>query len=158
MTFRGSIDPVDRVLGALPYLLPFSFVVLRTGALLRFPFLLGLLGPILPLMQLLAGGGLISFAIFIALFLGVVRNHRVPHFIRFNTIQAILTDIAGLLFILVVQLFASLGLGLLVQTLLTTLFLAVVAIAGFAWFQCARGHYADEVPILSDAAYTQVRD
>ncbi len=157
MTFRGTIEPLDRFLGALPYLLPLSFVFGYGEPVFRlFPFLLTLFGPILPIMGVLARGGFILFIVLIFL---VVRNNRVPHFIRFNTIQAILMQIAAFLVGLVIQLFAMVGVSIpfFTQTIFTTLFLAVLSITVFAWVQSARGHYPDELPALSDAAYAQVR-
>lgn len=157
MTFRGSIEPLDRFLGALPYLLPLSFVFGYGVPVFRlFPFLFDLFRPILPIMQLIANGGFILFIVLIFL---VVRNNRVPHFIRFNTIQAILMEIAVFLITLVLRLFSLVGINIpfFSQTIFTTLFLAVLAITVFAWVQNARGHYPDEIPTLSDAAYAQVR-
>ncbi len=157
MTFRGSIEPLHRFLGALPYLIPLSFVFSYGGPVFRlFPFLLDLFRPILPIMGIVANLG---FILFIALIFLVVRNNRVPHFIRFNTIQAILVEIGVFLVTLVLRLFSMVGVNIpfFTQTIYTTLFLAVFAITVFAWVQSARGHYADEIPTLSDAAYAQVR-
>lgn len=157
MTFRGSIEPLNRLLGSLPYLLPLSFVFAFGAPVFRlFPFLFQVFRPLLPLIQLLAGGGFILFILLIFL---VVRNNRVPHFIRFNTIQAILMEIAVFLVTLVIRLFGMVGFNLafFTQTIYTTLFLAVLAVTVFAWVQNARGHYPDEIPTLSDAAYAQVR-
>ncbi|NJL97584.1 MAG: hypothetical protein HC818_01750 [Synechococcaceae cyanobacterium RM1_1_27] len=160
MTMRGSVDPIDRLWGSLPYLLPLvSILPLGLPLFTAVPPLLILFRPLLPLYGLLTGfGGFGSLICFMLLFFLVVRNDKLAHFIRFNGMQALLVSIAQFLVQVVLQLVGVLGLnlGLLTQTIGTTLFLGTVVIAIYAWVQNARGHYA-EIPVISEAAYTQVR-
>ncbi len=160
MTMRGSIDPLDRVWGSLPYLLPLvSVLPLGLPLFNTVPPLLVLFRPLFPLYSLLTGfAGFGNLIIFMALFFGVVRNQRVAHFVRFNTMQALLVSIGQFLVQVVLRLLGTVGLdlGLISQTIGTTLFLGTLVIAVFAWIQNARGHYG-EVPVLSEAAYAQVR-
>lgn len=160
MTFRGNIEPVDRLWGSLPYLLPLVSVLPLGIPLFRtVPFLALLFQPLVPLYGLLTGfGGFGSLIAFMLLFFFVVRNRRLAHFVRFNGMQALLMSIAQFLVQAALSLLGVVGinLGLLNQTLGTTVFLATVVIAVFAWVQNARGQYA-EVPALSEAAYAQVQ-
>ncbi len=156
MAWRGTIEPLDRIWGSLPYLLPLAAVVRFGEPVFRaFPPLLFFFGPLFPLLNIAAAGG---FIIFILLFFLVVNNPRIKHFIRFNTMQAIMTEIAVILVVLVFQLLSALGLGFgaLGQVIFSTLFLGVTAITIYAWVQNARGHYP-EIPTLSDAAYSRIR-
>ena len=97
MTWRGSTDVKDRIFGALVYLMPLYSGMRFGGDLLnQFPIveqLLGLLLTPILLIYSLIPGGLGGFLLFFILFLAVVRNERIPHFIRFNTMQAILVGI-----------------------------------------------------------------
>ncbi len=156
MTWRGNIEPLDRLLGSLPYLLPLSAVFGFGGPVFAlFPPLFLLFQPFLPLLRILGQGG---FLVFILLFFLVVRNPRIKHFIRFNTMQAILLDLAVILVVLLLQLVGMIGLGLgaLVGVITLTLFLGITGSTFYAWFENARGHYA-ELPSISDTAYSQVR-
>lgn len=84
----------QRLLALLAYLLPWSEGVPFGRSLYgMFPALQWLSLPVIPvvmLQQLVPFGG---FLLFLLLFLAVVRNPKVPYFIRFNVLQAILLDI-----------------------------------------------------------------
>jgi uncharacterized membrane protein len=95
--------------------------------------------------------------IFFALILLVVRNPNISHFIRFNTMQAILLDIILVVFSLVLSLFdPSIFGNLIVSTLNNVLFLGMLAAVGFSLVQTFRGLYA-EIPTISQAVHMQVR-
>lgn len=162
MSWRGSNATVqERIFASLPYLLPLIdglITSVRFGmSLFRlFPPLQLLFIPLTPLVTLYS----IPFAsliIFFALFLLVVRNESISHFIRFNTMQAIMVDIALFLFqlILMVASRAS-GLDFLVTVFANFVFIAVVAIFVYSVVQSLRGRYA-EIPTLSEAVHMQVR-
>lgn len=159
MTWRQSTTPGQRILACLPYLLPLLEVTARfSGPLLsQFPFLQVFFIPILPLLQIYRGIPFAPLIAFVLLIFLVVRNTNIAHFIRFNTMQAILLDIALFLSSLLVQfLIAPIGNQLLMETLANTIFLGVVAAVVFSVVQSLRGLYA-EIPTISDAAYLQVR-
>lgn len=164
MTWRGSATVSDRIFASLAYLLPLVEVV---GLLLRvgiqntifgeFPALRIVLVPLLPLVQIYFGIPFIGLIIFFVLFLLVVRNERVSHFIRFNTMQAILIDIVLFLCSILLQILGPVpGTTFAIATLANTIFLGVVVAAVYAVVQSLLGRYA-EIPAISDAVHMQVR-
>lgn len=159
MTWRGSTDFKDRIFACLPYLLPL-FYSLQFGEhlLAQFPILTIILSPILrPVDWIYGSFPFAGIIIFFLLFLLVVRNERVPHFIRFNTMQAILLDIALLLVSLVFSVVLEpLGDNLLTETLDNVVFLATLVACGYSVVQSLMGRYA-EIPTISEAVYAQVR-
>lgn len=164
MSWRGSTSPSDRIFACLVYLIPLLDVIrlvyipIGSGSFLS-PILNIIVVPLFPLMQLYFGlGGFMSLIIFFALYLLVVRNESVAHFIRFNAMQAILFGIVLTLFDVLWQyalrlLFRD---DLLVQTIFNTVFIGTLAAIGYSIVQSVLGRYA-EIPTISDAAYTQVR-
>lgn len=157
MNWRGSTTVSDRFLAALPYLLPLTIAYVRFSGpfLSQFPLLSVFFQPLLPLAPFLSFPfGLI---IFFALILLVVRNPNISHFIRFNTMQAILIDIALIICGLLLGLlgFAA-PVGLIMETLYNVLFLGAVAAVVYSVAQTAMGRYA-EIPTISDAVHMQVR-
>ncbi|MGB5963154.1 MAG: Tic20 family protein [Coleofasciculaceae cyanobacterium] len=157
MTFRGSTTVQDRIFASLPYLLPLMDVLPFGNFLLRqFPAL-GLI--YLPLAPLLAvySQPFVSLVVFFVLFLAVVRNEKIAHFVRFNVMQAILIGIVlsllGLAFSILLRV---LGAGLLVETLFNIIFLGTLAASFYGIVQSALGRYA-EIPGISEASYLQVR-
>jgi hypothetical protein len=158
MAWRGSTTIQERIFASLPYLLPLiSSLAFAASFFKEFPavaqVLIPLLAPILLIYGIIPFPSLI---IFFALFFFVVRNERVAHFIRYNTMQALLVDILLVLAGLILPFFSQGGLNLISNTLSTTVFLGVVAIVGFSIVQSLRGRYA-EIPTLSEAVYMQVR-
>ena len=159
MTWRGSTDTKDRIFAALVYLLPlYSAFALGDSIFQQIPFLGAALVIVLtPLAFLYSSlGSFGSLIIFFVLFLAVVRNPRISHFIRFNTMQAILIDILVSLLGLVLKFFAQgLGANLALETLYNVVFLGAFAACVYSIIQSVIGKYAD-IPTISEAAYSQV--
>jgi uncharacterized membrane protein len=87
----------------------------------------------------------------------VVRNEKINHFIRFNTMQAILLDIVIFLCSVLLRILTSIpGSGFAMETLANTIFLGILAAVGYSVFQSLMGKYA-EIPTISDAVHMQVR-
>lgn len=156
MTWRGSTTVSDRIFASLPYLLPLVDGLMFGRFLFQqFPVLQVLFIPLAPLMQIYSLP-FASLVIFFALYLGVVRNENISHFIRFNAMQAILLDIVLMLCGLVLPILAKVQIAFIAETLYNMVFLGVVAAFVYAVVQSALGRYA-EIPPLSDAVYMQVR-
>ena len=158
MTWRGSTDTKDRIFAALVYLLPlYSAFAFGIFIFQQIPFLGAALAIVLtPLAFLYSSlGSFGSLIIFFVLFFAVVRNPRISHFIRFNTMQAILIDILVSLLRLVLDFVARGGANLVVETLFNVVFLGAFAACVYSIIQSVIGKYAD-IPTISEAAYSQV--
>jgi uncharacterized membrane protein len=187
MTWRGVISPLERLYACIPYILPmagasvYGYFLYEQFPPIKVPFI-----PFLHISLFLKRGILpgplgelsVHFFVWFGLFLFVVRNQRLKHFIRFNTAQAILIDVALELFSRILELFSltilpsastllfDFGqvlngnnksfLELFFGSIFTTVFLAATAISIYLVFQSIRGKYA-EFPIISDAAYNITR-
>ncbi|MEH2026713.1 Tic20 family protein [Nostoc sp.] len=158
MSWRGSTTVSDRIFASLPYLLPLIEVFVFGRYLLsEFPALQLLFLPLLPLLKIYYGVRYAGMIIFFALFLLVVRNEKISHFIRFNTMQAILLDIIIFLFGILTDVVGLVPAGgFAIQTLSTTIFIGIVGAVAYSVIQSVSGRYA-EIPAISDAVYMQVR-
>ncbi len=175
MTWRGTTSTQDRIFGALVYLMPI-LDVLGFGLFLAslFPPLLLLfvaLSPLLTVYNFNVGGfPIVQMGLFFGLFLLVVNNRDVAHFLRFHTLQAILISILAFLIRLVLDIL-NISSGLSDPFLRNTtpdlmtwitggiesaIFIAVLAAGIFAIVQSLRGQYAD-LPVISEAAHNQLR-
>ncbi|MGE5659402.1 MAG: Tic20 family protein [Actinomycetota bacterium] len=158
MTWRGSTTVPDRIFACLPYLLPL-IDALAFGRFLfeQFPAFRLLFIPLVPLLQIYQGVPFAGLIIFFALYLAVVRNENISHFIRFNAMQAILLDIILILCSMVVPLLANgLAIRFVAETIFNVVFLGSLAAFIYAVAQSLLGRYA-EIPPISDAVYMQVR-
>jgi uncharacterized membrane protein len=159
MTWRSSTTPADRVFACLPYLLPLlDSLEFSQPFFSQFPALLPILLPLQPLLAIYRGVPFVGLIVFFALFLLVVRNENISHFIRFNTMQAILLDIVLILCSIIVRLVLQqvLGGGLFLETIFNVIFLGALVAVIYSVIQSALGRYA-EIPTLSQAVYMQVR-
>ena len=151
----------QRVIAPLVYLLPWSdaipFGLGMDGVFNQVPLLRLLIVPAVPFIQLNRGVPFGGLLLFFVLFLAVVRNPKVPYFLRFNTLQALMTDIVLIVlsfgFSILLQPRAS-G-SLLIGTLSSTIVIAVLAIMVFALVECLRGREPD-LPGISQAARMQL--
>ena len=150
----------QRVVAPLVYLLPWSDAIPFGGPLFQqYPWMQWFTLPVLPLalLERSVPFGLGGLLLFFVLFLAVVRNPNVPYFLRFNTLQALLTDIVimvlGFAFGILLRPIA--GGSLLVSTLSSTVVVAVLAILLFALVECWRGREPD-LPGISQAVRMQL--
>ena len=90
-------------------------------------------------------GGLLFFLI---LFAGVVRNPKVPYFIRYNACQALLLDIALIIITYLLRIFPLMELGLIT-------FVFTLCIFIYAVFQCVYG-VEPEIPFISKSVRMQI--
>jgi hypothetical protein len=158
MVWRGSTDFKDRIFAALVYLIPLYYALPFGESLFsQFPMLELIKIPLIPIGIVYNAIPFAGLIIFFVLFLAVVRNERISHFIRFNTLQAILLDIILFLFGFLVQILGqALGANFLVETLSNVIFLGTLAACFYSFVQSLLGKYA-EIPTISDAVYSQVR-
>ena len=147
----------QRILGIIIYFLPWSDAIpFGTNLFQQLPYLKWLIIPAWPFLiieNVIPFGGLLMFLL---LFLAVVRNPKVPYFIRFNTLQALLTDITivilGYAFQILVRPF---GVNLMTRTLSNTVMVGILAIVIFAIIECFQGKEPD-LPGISGAVRSQL--
>lgn len=159
MTWRGATTTSDRIFASLPYLITLMYGLEFGRSVLEVVPVLGqILYPLIAPLAIIYAIPFASIIIFFALFLLVVRNEKISHFIRFNTMQALLISIALFLCQLVIGVLTNLGesVALIVLVLNNAIFLAVLAAFVYSVVQSFRGQYA-EIPTISEAVYMQVR-
>ena len=95
-------------------------------------------------------GGFSSLVIFFALFAGVVRNPKVPYFVRFNACQALLLNISLIVISYILRIFS-----LPLPSLMTFIFIAFFSIFIFSVVQCIYG-IEPEIPLISKSVRMQI--
>jgi Chloroplast import apparatus Tic20-like len=171
MTAQGESTVLDRIYACLPYTLPMvQSLGFGMAFFTLFPALTILLLPLMPFLQAYGWISMIfqgygSLIIFMALFFLIVRNPSIKSFIRFNTAQALIIGIAASIVSILLDLLgmpmsslgtAGGGVGFIMQSLFGTIFLGVMAASIYSIAMSLMGKYA-EIPVISEAAYSQVR-
>ena len=95
-------------------------------------------------------GGFSGLLIFFVLFAGVVRNPKVPYFVRFNACQALLLNISLLIITYLLGIFS-----LPLPALISIIFIASFSIFIFSVFQCIYG-IEPEIPLISKSVRMQI--
>ena len=95
-------------------------------------------------------GGFSGLLIFFVLFAGVVRNPKVPYFIRFNACQALLLNISLLIITYILGIFS-----LPLPALISIIFISSFSIFIFSVFQCIYG-IEPEIPLISKSVRMQI--
>ena len=147
----------QRLIGILIYMLPWSDAIpFGRYLFIDFPVLQWMAMPALPIIILKQGIPFGNVLLFFVLFLFIARNPKVPYFLRFNTLQALLIDIGMILISYAFQiLIRPLGERLLISTLSSTVLIGILAIVIFAFGKCLQGKEPD-LPGISEAVRMQL--
>ena len=89
-----------------------------------------------------------SFLLFIILFAGLVRNPKVPYFVRYNACQALLIDIALIIISYFLRIFPIVELG-------SIIFIFTLCIFVYSTSQCIFG-VEPEIPLISKSVRMQI--
>ena len=89
-----------------------------------------------------------SFLLFIILFAGLVRNPKVPYFVRYNACQALLIDIALIIISYLLRIFPIVELGSIIFVLTLCIFIYSIS-------QCIYG-VEPEIPLISKSVRMQI--
>ena len=89
-----------------------------------------------------------GFLLFIILFAGLVRNPKVPYFVRYNACQALLIDIALIIISYLFRILPIVELG-------SIIFIFTLCIFIYSIFQCISG-VEPEIPLISKSVRMQI--
>ena len=139
----------QRLISAIIYTLPLK-AALPFGYLLFYKFsllkvLLYFTLPVIFLEKSLPFGDLL---LFILLYVGLVRNIKVPYFIRYNACQALLLDIALIILGYILRIFP-------LEIISSLVFITSLSIFFFSVTQCGFG-IEPEIPLISKSARIQI--
>ena len=123
--------------------IPFGYYLFYKYSFLK--VLLFLTFPIAIIEKSLPFGG---FLLFIILFAGLVRNPKVPYFVRYNACQALLIDIALIIISYLLRIFP-------IYELASIIFIFTLSIFIYSISQCIYG-IEPEIPLISKSARMQI--
>ena len=149
----------DRLISVAAYTLPF-FNSLQYGGyfLAQFPQVGFLFEPIIPVLNLYRSVPYCSFVAFFAVYLGIVRNPSLSHYVRFNSMQAVVLDVLLVLPLLIQRIFTPgrAGIGFRVMVWChNLLFVFSVLCFLYSVASCILGR-TPQLPFVADAASRQL--
>ena len=146
-----------RILGILLYMIPWSDS-LRFGNHLytKYPFIQIIQVPTIPIILIERSIPFGSLLLFLAIFLGLIRNSKVSYFLRFNALQSLLINIGIIIVNFIFEIIFSPFLNsLIIRTFSSTLLFSLFAVIVYCVWSCTQGNEPD-LPIVSEATKMQL--
>ena len=146
-----------KILGILLYMIPWSdCLVFGSHLFIKYPFLQIIQVPAIPVILLERSIPFGSLLLFLAIFIGLVRNSKVSYFLRFNALQSLLINIGIIIISFIFQIFFSpFGNSLIIRTLSSTLLISFFAMIIFCVWSCTKGDEPN-LPGISQATKMQL--
>ena len=146
-----------KMLGILLYIIPWADCLSFGNHLfVKYPFTQIIQIPAIPIIiieRLLPFGNLL---LFLAIFLGLVRNNKVSYFLRFNALQSLLLNIGiiilNFIFEILLNPFEN---SLIVRTFSSTLLISLISIITYCLWSCTQGNEPN-LPVISEATRMQL--
>eukprot|EP00210_Caulerpa_lentillifera_P009215 g8785.t1 len=146
-----------RAMAAFMYLVPWiDAVTLGREVYHKFPVTIYLYFASSPFFGIYFLNNFAPLVIFFLMFLAVVKNKKLSHFVRFNCMQAIMLDIAVMLFTILHTYFpAEVRWSWLLTSFDMLSWICCMSTVLYSVFFTLKGSYAD-IPYVSEAVYIQV--
>ncbi len=146
-----------KILGILLYMIPWAdSLSFGNHLFVKYPFTQIIQIPAIPIIiieRLLPFGNLL---LFLAIFLGLVRNNKVSYFLRFNALQSLLLNIGIIIISFIVEIFFTpFSSTLIIRTLSSTLLISLFSIITYCMWSCTQGKEPN-LPVISEATKLQL--
>ena len=147
----------SKILGILLYMIPWADS-LRFGSnlFIKYPFTQIIQLPAIPIILIERSIPLGNLLLFLAIFIGIVRNNKISYFLRFNALQSLLINIGVIILSYIFEiLFSSFDDSLIIRTLSSTLLIGLFSMIIFCVWSCTQGKEPD-LPWISQATKMQL--
>ena len=146
-----------KILGILLYMIPWADSISFGNHLyLKYPFTQIIQIPAIPIIIIERSIPFGNLLLFLGIFIGLVRNHKVSYFLRFNALQSLLINIGIIIISFIFQIFFSpFENSLVIRTFSSTLLISLFAIITYCIWSCSQGNEPN-LPGISQATKMQL--
>ena len=146
-----------KILGVLLYMIPWAdSLIFGNHLYIKYPFIQIIQIPAIPIIIIERSIPFGNLLLFLAIFIGLVRNNKISYFLRFNALQSLLINIGIIIITYLFQIFLnSFNNTLMIRTLSTTLLMSVFAIITYCVYCCFKGNEPN-LPVISEATKMQL--
>ena len=146
-----------RILGVLLYMIPWSDSLSFGNHLyLKYPFTQIIQIPAIPIILIERSIPFGSLLLFLAIFIGIVRNSKVSYFLRFNALQSLLINIGIIIINFIFEIIFNPFLNsLIIRTFSSTLLISLFSMIVYCVWSCAQGNEPN-LPGISQATKIQL--
>ena len=146
-----------KILGVLLYMIPWADCLTFGNHLyIKYPFTQIIQIPAIPIILIERSIPFGNLLLFLAIFIGLVRNNKISYFIRFNALQSLLINIGIIIVNFIFEIIFSPFLNsLIIRTFSSTLLFSLFAVIVYCVWSCTQGNEPD-LPIISEATKMQL--
>ena len=146
-----------KILGILLYLIPWADCLSFGNHLfVKYPFTQIIQIPAIPIIIIERSLPFGNLLLFLAIFIGLVRNNKVSYFLRFNALQSLLINIGIIIISFIVEIFFNpFSNTLIIRTFSTTLLISLFSIITYCVWSCTQGNEPN-LPGISEATKMQL--
>ena len=146
-----------KILGIILYMIPWSDSLgFGNHLFIKYPFTQIIQIPAFPIILIERSIPFGNLLLFLAIFIGIVRNNKVSYFLRFNALQSLLINIGVIIISYVFEiLFSSFYDSLIIRTLSSTLLISIFSMIIYCVWSCTQGNEPD-LPWISQATKMQL--
>ena len=146
-----------KILGVLLYMIPWADCLTFGNHLyLKYPFTQIIQIPAIPIILIERSIPFGILLLFLAIFVGLVRNTKISYFLRFNALQSLLINIGIIIVNFIFEIIFSPFLNsLIIRTFSSTLLFSLFAVIVYCVWSCTQGNEPD-LPIISEATKMQL--
>ncbi len=146
-----------KILGVLLYMIPWADCLTFGNHLyVKYPFTQIIQIPAIPIILIERSIPFGNLLLFLAIFIGLVRNTKISYFLRFNALQSLLINIGIIIVNFIFEIiFSPFFNSLIIRTFSSTLLFSLFAVIVYCVWSCTQGNEPD-LPIISEATKMQL--
>ena len=146
-----------KILGSLLYMIPWAdSIIFGNHLYVKYPFIQIIQIPAIPIIIIERSIPFGNLLLFLAIFIGLIRNTKISYFIRFNALQSLLINIGIIIISYGFQILSSpFSNTLIIRTFSSTLLISIFLIISYCVWSCIQGNEPD-LPGISKAAKMQL--
>ena len=147
----------SKILGIFLYMIPWSdSLIFGNHLFIKYPFIQIIQIPAIPIILIERSIPFGSLLLFLAIFIGIVRNNKVSYFLRFNALQSLLINIGIIIISFIFEIiFSSFSNTLIIRTFSSTLLISLFSMILYCVWSCTQGNEPN-LPGISQAAKMQL--
>ena len=146
-----------KISGVLLYMIPWADCLTFGNHLyVKYPFTQIIQIPAIPIILIERSIPFGNLLLFLAIFIGLVRNTKISYFLRFNALQSLLINIGIIIVNFIFEIiFSSFSNSLIIRTFSSTLLISLFSVIIYCVWSCTQGNEPD-LPIISEATKMQL--
>ena len=150
-------SPGAKILGVILYMIPWADSLMFGNHLyIKYPFTQITQIPAIPIILIERSIPFGNLLLFLAIYIGLIRNNKISYFLRFNALQSLLINIGIIIVSFVFEiLFSPFLESLIIRTFSSTLFISLFSMIFYCVWSCTQGKEPD-LPIISEATKMQL--